>query len=340
MKLCIIGAGASGILLILLLHQNKVTMRDVVIIDPHFDGGSLQRSWGSVLSNTTWAACLGAIQTYLPSYKIPDWALRLSPDSPTPLDKIAELLRFLSQPVFSSCKIIKGFATKVAWNSGTSLWTVETDYGIHIQSSAIVFAQGSLPKYLNLPIPSVPLSCALDPIQVQRYIKDTDRVLVFGTSHSGTLILKNLVDCSAESIVGIYKGTKPFVWARDGAYDGIKMEAATIADSIMQNKYPSVKLVPFENTFELMKESRGATWVIYAMGFMPDTAIKAYVDCEEISLTSYAPHTGCILGAPKAFGLGIAYPSSAPDELHYDVGISSFLEYFNKLIPSIILHIT
>ena len=238
MKVCIIGAGVSGILLVLLLHQNGVNLRDIAVIDPHFDGGLLQRSWGAVISNTPWIVTLGSIQTLLPSYKIPDWALALSPDAPTPLYKIAQLLRELSAPLLTKCKTIKGFVKEVSRASESSTWNVLTYSNgetIQLQSSSLLFAQGAIPKYFDFPIPSIPLEIALDPVRLKMYIAPDDTVMVFGTSHSGTLIMKNLVDCSANSIIGVYKGPTPFTWARDGIYDGIKLDAAIIGDDIMRN---------------------------------------------------------------------------------------------------------
>ena len=339
MKICIIGAGASGILLILLLHQNGMNLRDIAIIDPHFDGGLLQRSWGPVISNTPWIVTLGSIQEVLSSYKIPDWALALSPDKPTPLYKIAQLLRELSAPLLSKCKTVKGLVKEVIWDTTASTWTILTHSSndiIHIQSSAVFFTQGAVPKYYDFPIPSIPLEIALDPVRLKPYIAPQDTVLVFGTSHSGTLVMKNLVDCSANSLIGVYKGATPFVWARDGIYDGIKLDAASVGDDIVQGVYPSIQLVSFQNVQGLIKETRAATWVVYAMGFTLNMNLRILVDSAEVSLKTYDPITGKIAGATKAWGFGIGYPGQAPDGIHYDVGISSFLEYISKQIPSIL----
>jgi len=339
MKVCIVSAGASGLLLLLLINQYGFRSQDIAMVDPHFDGGALQRSWGSVISNTPWSTTLNSIQSILPSYKLPDWARTLPPDNPTPLYKISQLLRELSSGVLSQTKMIRGSVKEVVYNSDTSLWAIQIDSNgekIYIHSSSILFTYGSAPKQFNLPIPSIPLEIALDSMRLRNYISPQDNVLVFGTNHSGTLIMKNLVDCSANSVIGIYKGSTPFLWARDGEYGGIKMDAAAIADSIVANIYPSVRLVSFSSVHDLIKETRQATWAIYSMGFSVSSGIRMVVNSSEIILSNYDSSTGKITGAPNAWGFGIAYPSIAPDGIHYDVGISSFLEHFNKQIPQII----
>ena len=85
----------------------------------------------------------------------------------------------------------------------------------------------------------------------------------------------------------------------------------------------------------MMRETRHATWVIYAAGFMPNTDARVTVDSVDQPYTEYDPTTGLLKNMPNAWGFGIAYPSQAPDGTHFDVGISPFLEHFNKQIPDI-----
>lgn len=338
MKICIIGAGVSGILLSLLLHQAGISTNDVCLIDPHFDGGALQRDWPNVISNTTWNATIDAIRRCIPSLDIPAWAKQLPPDQPTPLRVIAKLIRELFAPL--NFKTIRGHVHQVSWNSEKSTWScaVQSGNGItEINCTKLLFAQGSIPKQYDMPIQSIPLDIALDLNRLQAYLDPKlEHVVVFGTNHSGTLVLKNLVDCAVKRVVGVYKGTVPFIWARDGEYDGLKLEGAAIADSVVQGKYPTISLVSYNNVSEIVKETRQATWVVYAAGFMTDTAIRVVVDGVETAFTEYDPNTGVLKNTPNAWGFGIAYPSQAPDGIHFDVGISPFLEHFYKEIPTII----
>jgi hypothetical protein len=38
------------------------------------------------------------------------------------------------------------------------------------------------------------------------------------------------------------------------------------------------------------------------------------------------------LVVPNAWGFGIAYPSQAPDGIHFDVGVASFIEHISNNI--------
>jgi len=337
MKICIIGAGASGILLSLLLHQAGISPNDICLVDPYFDGGDLQRKWGNVISNTKWMACTEAFRCCLPSLTLPEWAKQLPSDQPTPLCTIAKLLRDLFIPL--KFKTVRGYVRQASWDSQKLAWTcsIQSGNGItEIHGDRLLFSQGSIPKYFDIPIPSIPLEIALDANLLKSYVNSKDHVVVFGTNHSGILALKNLAECSVERIVGVHKGPRAFLWARDGEYDGLKLDGATIADSIMAGEYPAVKLVPYEDVSEIVRETRHATWAVFAAGFSANMNIRVTVDGVEQTIGEYDPTTGILRNAPKAWGFGIAYPSQAPDGVHYDVGISSFLEHFHKQIPTIV----
>ena len=71
-------------------------------------------------------------------------------------------------------------------------------------------------------------------------------------------------------------------------------------------------------------------WVIYAIGFEANKNIKC-----EIDLTKYDKTSGKILNTENAYGFGIAYPSLAPDSIHVDVGVYSFIEHIQKQLEDI-----
>ena len=314
MKVCIIGAGASGILLSLLLHQFGLATTDFCIIDPYFDGGDLQRKWPNVISNTPWSATTDAFRRCLPSLELPAWSKQLPPEKPTPLNKIAKLLREL----FHSLKFqtVRGTVQRSVWKPENGAWTIYAQSGTgltEINASRVVFAHGSVPKQYDIPIPSIPLEVALDADRLKSYITPSDQVVVFGTNHSGTLVLKHLADAGLKNIVGVYKNSKPFIWARDGEYEGLKLDGA-----------------------DMIKATRAATWTVYAAGFIKSADIRITVDTTDVDAADYDATTGRLKGVPNAWGLGIAYPSQAPDGVHFDVGISSFLEHSYKQVPTII----
>jgi hypothetical protein len=337
--ICIIGAGVSGLLLVLLLAETSIELNSVTIVDPYFDGGDLMRKWANVMSNTPWSVTLTNIEKYLPSVKIPKWALELPSDKPTPVSTIVKLIRECAKPVLEKVNRVHGMVESANWNSSKSGWSIvirKEQTIATVESKSICFTYGSKPKELDISVPCIPLEVALDPKRLSLYVDSNQKVVVFGTRHSGVYVLKNLIDASVKSIIGVYNGSTPFVWARDGAYDGIKLEAALIADEIIESKHPEVQLCPMSSFSTILREVRTADWVVYAIGFEPCHNIKVSIDDAPIIQNFEYDSTGKLLHCPCAWGFGIAYPSQAPDGIHWDVGVSSFLEHIHRQIPSII----
>jgi len=328
--ICIIGAGVTGLSMLLLLQEAKADLSKVIIIDPYFDGGDLARLWTAVSSNTPWSKTLNALTTACPSLNLP--SLEHDPASITKLVDIAHLLRRAAGPALKQVKQIQGYATNADY---TTEWTIRVESAgkpIDIRAKKLILAPGGEPKKMDLPIPSIPLEMALDANRLQHYIKSGDDVIVFGTLHSGTLVIRNLVAAGA-NVTAFYNSPLPFYWARDGAYDGIKAEAAEIADSIVAGKIP-VELVPVQDSSKLIRSSYNADWVVYAMGFTGRNIVKLSVD----GIAKPAEYNGSNgqMTVPAAWGFGTAYPNLAPDGIHWDVSVAAFLEHMKPQIPSIL----
>ena len=307
-------------------------MSAVTLIDPHFDGGDLARRWTNVISNTPWSKTVVSLKEACPSLTIPDLHAL---DETTPLIEIAHLLRQMAGPALKKTRQIQGYVVQSDYESANKVWTlsVETSGSIEkIHASQLILTQGSEPKTLDLPIPSIPLEIALEPSRVKHYVKKNDKVMVFGTMHSGTIVIQNLAAIGAD-VTAYYKTEKPFYWARDGEYVGIKAEAADIADKIVSGSIP-VTLVSTKDTAKIIRASHAANWVVYAIGFSP-RSIKISVDGNSISSSEYDGQTGRLTNAP-AWGFGIAYPNRAPDGIHWDVSVASFLAHMKQQVPGII----
>ena len=312
MKACIIGAGVTGLSLLLLLTHKGIDPSEITVIDPQFRCGDLGEKWGAIQSNTPWSKTIGALNELLGRQLTGSQAT-------TRLSEIADL--FISLTAAIPVNRIRGFVKGVIYSNKEWHITYHTN-GEHImRSKALVACQGSNQRILNLPIPSIPIECALD-ARIAQYISPGDNVLVFGTSHSGTLIIKNLHDVSA-SVTAVYRSATPFIWDRDGAYDGIKEEAAAIADQIVSGSIP-ITLIHSSNS--LIQAKSIAKWVIYAIGF-DRRHIPGLVD-------EYDGRTGTI--GTSAWGFGIAYPNAAPDGVHWDVSVAAFLNHMNAQMPVIL----
>ncbi len=305
-------------------------MSKITIVDPHFDGGDLARRWTAVISNTPWSKSLNALREALPNLTLPS---TYDPPSLTPLIELASLLRTLSESALKKVTQIQGLVLQTNYDSTSKIWTttVESNSLQEIQTSTVVFAQGSEPKTMNLSIPSIPLEIALDATRLKHYIKAQDKVIVFGTMHSGTLIIQNLASLGAK-VHAYYKHDKPFYWDRDGVYGGIKAEAAEVADKIVAGTIP-VSLISTGDTENVIRSSRDAKWVVYAIGFSP-RLLHLTVDGVKSSM-DYDQHTGRLINAP-AWGFGIAYPNRAPDGIHWDVSVAAFLEHMKIQLPQIL----
>jgi hypothetical protein len=312
----------TGLSLLLLLVKNGVDPATITLIDPHFDGGDLARKWGPVRSNTPWSKTVFALRRQGISPDIPDLS------GTTTLSEIADLFRRLTDPI--PCKRITGFVTSAHYTSDTDQWSLSCESVL--QAKSIFITCGSDPKILDLPLPSIPLECALDLNRLKTRINPTtDSIVLFGTMHSGTLVMKNLNALSVKT-TAFYTGSTPFIWDRDGAYDGIKEEAAHIADDIVAGRYVSITLAPVSDTSTLIRSTTNATHAIYAMGFAP-RPLRITVDGTTVDSTTYSGTTGALTHAPRAWGFGIAYPNLAPDGLHWDVSVAAFLNHIEVQLP-------
>lgn len=332
-RFCILGAGITGLGLLLLLREAGVAPEQIVVIDPHFDGGDLARKWTTVLSNTPWSKTFAALREACPTLEIPTRFSSKGMDASTPLFELADLLRACAAPLLRGARQVQSEATRADFDTASQSWHVTLADGAPLQARCLLLAQGATPRGLDLPIPSIPLEIALDKARLRHYIHPGERVLVFGTMHSGTLVMRNAVDCSA-TVMGLYNTEKPFVWDRDGAYDGIKREAADIADAIVAGGLP-VQLVQTQDTAAVIRGSAVADWVVYAMGFQP-RRIPLKVDGQEQDCRGYDGSTGELKGIPAAWGFGVAYPNRAPDGVHWDVSVAAFLTHMKAQIPAIL----
>lgn len=326
--IAIVGAGAAGLLLLLLLKPHT---QNIVLIDPHHDGGDLVRRWHAVVSNTRWEQALHALE---PHTTIPAWARQLSLEQPTTLATLARLVREVAAPALRDITLIQATVLSAKYTD-TAAWTLNLSDGQTLQVAALVLTTGAEPKELHLPIPSIPLEVALDPARLKAYVQPSDHVVVFGTRHSGTLVLKNCLDVNVASVTGIYKGEKPFSFARDGDYDGIKLDAATYADHMLTNPPANLQFAKCDDMSCIVRATRAANWVIYATGFKART-MPLEVDGAPVDAVSYDGKTGALRNAPKAWGFGLAYPSEAPDGKHWDVGVAPFLEHMAKQVQGIL----
>jgi hypothetical protein len=324
-KLCIVGTGAAGLLALLSLSFTKLSPEEIVLIDPYHDGGDLQRKYCCVESNTIWNQLLEILRSKgIPIDTLPSPWRELDPAKPALLKHYIQLLRYITKPFAQRCEMIYATVSRLEEEKGQ----VRVHFGENqsLKTKVCIVTTGCHAKNLSYPIPTIPLEIALNREMLKTYVEPTQTVCVFGLAHSGTLILSNLHELKVNTHA-FYKGTKPFFFARDGEYDGIKQESATIADAIIAGDYPLTHLHSLSDTAEIIRWTRKSDWVIYAAGFQR-TSVSAGL--------TYNGATGQINELPNTWGFGIAFPNQAPDGIHWDVSLPSFFSHIELQLPKIV----
>lgn len=321
----ILGCGAATHLLLLMFSSEDIPPQHITVIDPSFDGGDLQRSWACVRSNTHWRKLCESIESVNPAWKdkLGKWAL----SETVPLYVLIQTLREATQAYLQKCNLIYDTAICATY---TNSWEVVCGKSSKVTSEMLFVCVGSEPKSLHLPIPTIPLSKALCAESLAQYIKPHEHVLVFGAQHSGTLVIDSLLKAGCAHISVVYRNEKgsPFLFARDGEYDGIKEESEIIADRLLKEKPPSVDFLHQSDFQSLARALRTADWVVYAIGFTQRTGCRIVSAGAPVQLEHYDAGTGKLptVGG-TAWGFGIAFPNRAPDGKHYDVSLHSFAQH-------------
>ena len=332
-RVCIIGAGICGLLASAFLSDSAVV--NTCIIDPTFFGGDLMEKWCCVKSNTTSQQIIDALD------KVPRFKHLLIPylhEYPAgdivPLKIIAQAIKELAAPILAQMKREVATVQEIAIKEGISHITL--DSGKVILAETIILCTGVQPRVLNYDVPCIPLDIALDAGRLGNYVKKGQSVMVFGLNHSGTLVLANLSQfCSR--IYGVYRGAKPFVFGRDDEYDGIKQEAAVIADNILAGGMPSCTLLSLtDSEKDVTRIIRYCDYVIYCVGFK-QRGLSIKNEGAIVELSAYNSITAQLAEGVSIWCYGAGFPNKTDykGRVHYDVGIPSFIDYMLRTFPTL-----
>jgi hypothetical protein len=318
-KHAIVGFGISGMLVYLQLIKKGVRPNNIIIFDPDFIGGDLARHYSSINSNTTWSKIIEIFPEARTIF--PD----LDPDKITNLIYLPKILEHLvSRNIRDSERYITSI-TKLEYKN--DIWLINKG---QYSANTIYLCQGGLPKSQNIPGKFIPLHIALDKDLLKRHVNKEDNYTIFGLSHSGTLILKNLVDLGLK-VSAIYKTPTPFQYARDGFHSGIKQESELIADSI--SSYPNVKLISAYDITSISQTLVKTNVFINATGFEPRT-LEIVVEGSLKSSLSYSPETALLDECPQCYGFGMAYPSVSMinDKKNVDISFAAFYSHISHIL--------
>jgi hypothetical protein len=333
MTYTIVGCGAAGILVCLELLKQGVDPSTITIVDAFFDGGALLRSWGAIYSNTTAQQILDTLQEYeCVQGPLKAFAEKTVPTQRVLLTEIGQLLQTSIQTFPDSIRLIQDTCQGIEQTH--SGWTVQCK-STTVSSEIVFVCQGGCQKQFDAGKPCIPLDVALDSSRLSRYVQAGQRVVVFGVAHSGTLVLKSLLQLKC-SVSAIYKGKTPFLFARDGHYDGIKEESAEIADELLKNCPAQLELISASDIPKIIKSVQRADWIVPTIGFEA-SPIQIRMEGNEIaSYKKYSPETGELQG--NLYGFGLAYPGETilDDGVHKDVSLPSFKAQIQRCIPAIL----
>jgi hypothetical protein len=364
-----IGYGVATLCTLLALRG---PVGNIAIIDPHYIGGNLAKYYNTVQSNTTWGQFIEAITPFIPPVQLRALKAKHPVGAITPLGK---LVGHLANLVPHYNRLYPAIAKEAHFSDGTWTISLEyppTMLGhkcivfpseLSIKTKKLILCTGAQPRTYNYPVPQLPLEILLNSSALAKTFKQNDgtvadphilfeellesrglvgavnrldSIVILGASHSGTLAAARAAEAGL-NVSLIYRGDGPaFKYARDGHYDGIKQEAALIADKIMAGKYPTIKVMNSADD-DAHNAIATANWITYACGFEPAKTIKLFVDGAEVNAGTYDAVTGALTEAPQAWGFGIAYPNSTVvgSATYYDVSIPAFLTHISRNLSAI-----
>jgi hypothetical protein len=328
----IVGFGIAGQLLLLELLKAGVKGSEILVIDKSFLGGDLVTEYGTVLSNTPWLKTKKALEAY-PDFSaaaIAEGSAEFQDNQCMPVSKIGQ---YCFSVATKALKVsgAETLTTEIQSIQRTPSDTFQLQHTFGTLITKILFAtQGAKPKRLPIELPTIPLASALDKELLKRHVHPTtDHIAVIGTAHSGSILLSHLHALNIPT-TAFYKGAKPFRFARDGAYDGLKECSEQIADAILQGDYTNLTLVSLYTFFEAHKALKKATKAIVATGFEP-RQIQGLP-------TPYDSKTAALEGWSSAYGFGIAYPGTTTleEKVYADVSVLSFQNQIQRCLPEIL----
>jgi threonine dehydrogenase-like Zn-dependent dehydrogenase len=338
-KVAIVGLGPAGILALALLPDALLREHGTLVLEHGAVGGDLATRYSAVVANVPKSTIVEAFR------KVPRWAgiteythFRAYADDQCPLlaDAVKQL-RVLAVPDIRRVDFRHERMTQLVRRAEGG-WTICSPHN-RFYAERVILCTGARPRMLDLPVPAVPLEVALSPAALEHYVRPEDRIVIFGTSHSGTLVCKNLRTLGCKQVTAVHTGDRPFRYAREGVPEGIKQESAAIADAILARAWGDATptLLPYDDFSRVYRAVHAADLVIYAIGF--DRPALTYIDTSgnEIPLV-HDPVTSQFTGAAGLFGFGIGFPSyyRAPDgKQYYDVGFAAFIQAIQAALPAI-----
>jgi hypothetical protein len=333
MSVCVVGCGVAGTLVCLELIRAGIEPKEILVIDPYFDGGALGRKWGGIQSNTRWDQITEVMKDYTSAQKsIEKLSQTYKPEETVLLSDLNWLLEQSLRPYHAHMNVYIDICQSLQQtNSG---WAIQLSNNI-LEAPTVILCQGGKEKLTDFGKPLLSLEIALDQVRLSRIIRPFQSVAVFGMAHSGTLVCKHLLalDCK---VYGVHNTAIPFLYERDGHYDGIKRESAEIADRLINESPKRFELCSFQDTKKLFKILTKVDWIVSAIGFQTSPIQIKDTQGNIVSFQEYNSDTACLTNG--LYGFGLAYPgvTQQGQKTYKDVSIPSFISQIRRCLPSIL----
>ena len=328
-QIAIVGLGPAGIFALASLPLEQ--LHRTIVFEPNCIGGDLFALYGEIKANIPKLDIVTAFRT-IPRWKEkPLTFLQSYSDTDCPL--LSDVCNQIREWILPDIELAHFHTQRISkFTECAQGWKMETDHGETFETEKLILCIGAKPKTMNLPKQHVPLQHALSISQLRQHVRTTEKVVVFGTAHSGTLILKNLHDIGCKDVYAIYRGKTPFMYARDGVLGGIKQESANIADAI-PTWTDTPTFLSYDDFSKLFRIVQDADTVIYSFGFEP-CRIQYKDETGTNQVFVHTPSNAQFEHTRNVWGFGIGFPSLANGRA--DIGFKGFIGAIQSALPSIL----
>ncbi len=197
----VVGAGPAGILAVGRLLDAGVSPETIAWLDPEFSVGDFGQYWFAVPSNTRVALFDKFLQSTLSfDYVNCPKELTFAHLNENDTCLLAEMVKPLQWVTKKLCEqVAHQKCTVRSLQQSKGGWCLITTQDA-IFSKNIILAIGAIPKTLHYDVPAneIALSIALNPSVLKETVKSNQHVFVFGASHSGVLVIKNLLEAGCD----------------------------------------------------------------------------------------------------------------------------------------------
>ena len=363
---CVVGGGPAGVACVGQLLEHGTSAASILWVDRAFDVGDFGSLWRDVSSNTT----VGLFRRFYRHCKAFGWtepkeratayAIDALEDKDTcALHVAAEPLRDVTRRLLGlGVRGVEGTVQRLGQTDGRwSVAVVERGGSAErtfLSASAILCtgAEPNIPSFHTAypHVEVIPLSTALTPRALAEDVSPADTVVVFGSSHTAVILLRQLLEqTQCGRVVNLYREPLRYALYLDGwiLFDdtGLKGSTAAWSRRVLHSALPDRLVRAYSNDASVAEALRTATKVIYATGFHQRPLPHGVEGVSPIPSPSspststsaalpYNAHCGVI--APGLFGAGIGYPEQRTDRygnVELRVGLWKFMEYIELAMP-------